>query len=236
MKKIYTGIESSGKSLQLARQAREIVLRNHSWFKKTGIMRPIRSNMKFKPHFEKWAYAMAVPIYYWDNLEEIIYEQECDVIIDEVVKFFDARQWSMMTLDAKHWLTQGAKSGVWVYGSSQDFSQVDKQFRLLCNEVYVITKFIGSARPMKTRPVSNTVWGICVMRRVDPRSFKGDSVSMETIGMPVPFFIKREDTDIFDTNAKVIPSDLPIKNLRKQIGRYVDPVTGQIEYEKVTYL
>lgn len=236
MKKIYTGIESSGKSLQLARQARSLVLRNAKWATITGRPRPIRSNMRFTKIFEEWSLSKGIPIFYWDNLEEITYESECDVIIDEVVKYFDARQWSTLTLDSKHWLTQGAKSGVHVYGSSQDFSQVDKQFRLLCNEVYVISKFIGSRRPMKTAPEVKRVWGICVMRRVNPVSFKGDSVSMETIGFPSPFLIQREDTEIFDTNAKVVPSELPIKRLRKQILRYEDPVDPEKNFDKVTFI
>jgi len=218
MKIVYTGIESSGKSLMLARQAVDVVKRNAKWFKVTKVERPIRSNMKFSPDFEIWAYSQHVPILYYRNLDEIIYETECDVFIDEILKYFDARNWANLSIDAKHWLTQGAKSGVHVYGSAQDFSQVEKSFRILCNQVYVITKLIGSRRPMRTSPPVKRVWGICFVRAVDPKTFKGDSVNMETIGMPGFFFIKREDTSIFDTNAKVVPSDLPpLKKRRRKV-------------------
>jgi len=222
MKVVYTGIESSGKSLQLARQAREIVIRNSKWFQVTGLKRPIRSNMKFSQEFEDFALLKNVPIFYYKNLEEIIYESECDVFIDEILKYFDARNWANLSIDSKHWLTQGAKSGVHVYGSAQDFSQVEKSFRILCNQVFVITKIIGSRRPMKTSPPVKRVWGVCFMRAVDPKSFKGDSVNMETIGMPSLFLIKEEDTEIFDTNAKVIPSDLPAKKKRRQKVLYME--------------
>jgi len=222
MKIVYTGIESSGKSLMLARQAKEIVIRNSKWFKITGVNRPIRSNMKFSLDFETWAHFNNVPIFYYRNLEEIIYETECDVFIDEILKYFDARNWANLSIDSKHWLTQGAKSGVHVYGSAQDFSQVEKSFRILCNQVYVITKVIGSKRPMKTSPPVKNVWGICFIRSVDPKSFKGDSVNMETIGLPGFFLIRKEDTNIFDTNAKVIPSDLPAKKKRRQRVLYMD--------------
>jgi hypothetical protein len=222
MKIVYTGIESSGKSLQLARQAREIVDRNSKWFNVTGIYRPIRSNMRFSQEFENEALLKNVPIYYYKNLEEIIYETECDVFIDEILKYFDARNWANLSIDSKHWLTQGAKSGVHVYGSAQDFSQVEKSFRILCNQVFVITKLIGSRRPMKTSPPVNFVWGVCFMRAVNPKSFKGDSVNMETIGMPSLFLIREEDTKIFDTNAKVVPSDLPAKKKRRQKVLYME--------------
>lgn len=222
MKVVYTGIESSGKSLLLARKAKELVKRNHKWFLKTGIERPIWSNMTFSLEFYNWSLSLNVPIYYWKNLDEIVYITECDVIIDEIIKYFDARNWLNLTLDAKHWLTQGAKSGVHVYGSAQDFSQVEKSFRLLCNEVYVVHKIIGSRRPMKSAPPVKRVWGLCFVRNVNPKSFKGDSVNMETVGIPSIFLIQKEDTVVFDTNAKVIPSELSPKKKRRRKVLYMD--------------
>jgi len=220
MKVVYTGIESSGKSLQLARVAKGLVVRNSKWLKKTGVPRPLRSNMKFSRSFEMWARSKGIPIFYYKNLEEIIYETECDVFIDEILKYFDARNWATLSLDSKHWLTQGAKTGVHVYGSAQDFSQVEKSFRLLCNQVFVVTKILGSRRPMKTSPEVKRIWGICWIRSVDPKTFKGDSVNMETRGFPGMFLIKKEDTEIFDTNAKVIPSAMSPKKMRKQTVLY----------------
>jgi len=235
MKTVYTGIESSGKSLLLARKAVEIVNRNAKWFKTTGVQRPIRSNMQFSPQFELYAYNKNVPIFYFSNLEEIIYEQECDVFMDELLKYFDARLWANLSLDAKHWLTQGAKTGVHVYASAQDFSQIEKQFRLLCNHVFVVSKIMGSPRPMKTAPVVKTVWGVCSVRAVSPRSFTGDSATMETLDIiPTFFFISKADCNIFDTNAKVVPSNMPVLRKRKQIIEYLDK--GQVVKETFRYV
>jgi len=52
---IYTGIESSGKSLRMAIEIPKVVKRNAEWYKETGIVRPIYSNLKFTIDFEKWA-------------------------------------------------------------------------------------------------------------------------------------------------------------------------------------
>jgi len=223
MKVVYTGLESSGKSLLLARKARQLVKRNSKWFNITGVKRPIRSNLIFSPSFVEYAENNNVPILYWTNLEEIIYHQECDVFIDELLKYFDARLWQNLSLDAKHWLTQGAKTGVHVYATAQDFSQVEKQFRILCSKVYMVNKLIGSPRPMKTAPDVKYIWGICLTREVAPKSFKGDSATMEVLSfVPSPFLILKEDTEIFNTNAKVVPSDLPIKRKRKQVIHFVE--------------
>jgi len=222
-KVVFTGIESSGKSLLLAKVGRELVIRNSKWFYVTGIVRPIRSNLRFSPEFEEFARAKNVPIFYWTNLEEVIYETECDVIMDELLKYFDARLWVNLTLDAKHWLTQGAKTGVRVYATSQDFSQVEKQFRLLCNRVFVVKKLIGSPRPMKTAPPVKHIWGLCSIREVIPSTFTGDNVSMESKDFfPDFFFIRQEDTSIFNTNAKVVPSELPVKRMRQQRVQFIE--------------
>jgi len=222
-KVVFTGIESSGKSLLLAKVVKELVSRNSKWFTITGIERPIRSNLRFSAEFVEYATAKNVPILYWNNLEEIIYETECDVIMDELLKYFDARLWVNLSLDAKHWLTQGAKTGVRVYATSQDFSQVEKQFRLLCNRVFIVKKIIGSPRPMKTAPPVNSIWGLCMTKEVHPGSFRGDNVSMESATfLPGFFLIAREDTVIFDTNAKVVPSELPVKRVRKQVIEHME--------------
>jgi len=129
--------------------------------------------------------------------------------MDEVLKYFDATKWAELGLDAKHWLSQGAKSGIEVYAAAQDFSQVAKMFRILVTDCDNITKIIGSRRPMKTSPPVKYIWGVCTARPVNPATFKGDSVTMESSGFPWPFLIQKRDCEIFDTNASVSPTELP---------------------------
>jgi len=122
-----------------------------------------------------------------------------------------------------------------MYCASQDFSQVHKQFRLLVNEVYTVSKIIGSRRPMKTSPPVKRIWGICMIRPVAPRSFKGDSATMEALGWPSFYFISKEDCMRFDTSYKVPISKLPTKFVRKQeiIGKDED---GHVEYKKIIWV
>jgi len=235
MKLIYVGKESSGKSLMLAKKAHDLVDRNSKWFEKTGIPRPIYTNSPFAGEFVDYASSVNVPIKNWTDLNDILGIEEADIFIDEIIKYFDARNWTNLSLEAKHWLTQGAKSGIHVYGACQDFSQVEKQFRLLCNEVYQIIKVIGSPRPMKTRPQVKRVWGICMIRQINPSSFKGDTTTMESIGWPSFFTIRREDTDIFDTSLRIKSSKLPPRYLRSQ-ELYKLNEEGEAEYIKTVWL
>jgi len=214
---VWTGLESSGKSLQLSAEAEKVRERNKKWYKKVGIKRTMAFNSPMNPEFIKKIEESNINYKEFKNLDEILYLEEADIFIDELIKFFPASGSNPLSTEQIHFVTQGAKLGINIYGASQDFSQVHKQFRLLVNEVYVVTKIIGSARPTKTSPPVKRIWGICLKRSVKPSSFKGDSVTMENSFIPIPFFIHKEDCDRFDTSYKIPLSKLPDKVLRKQL-------------------
>jgi len=233
MKVIYSGLESSGKSLQLAMRAVDIVYRNNKWRKKTGVIRPIASNLRFSEEFEQFAKKRGVPVVYWEDLDELIRMKNVDVIIDEVGNYFDARMWTDISLDARRWITQGAKQGVEMYGSAQDFAQVDKAFRRLVNELYHITKIIASPRPSNTRPPIKRIWGISMRTSLDPRGYKEDKNKFEKTGLFgfSFFFIQRKYCEIFDTKQE-------IKRSRQTLLRHMDKYceNPDCEFHKILHV
>jgi len=235
---IYVGIESSGKSLMLSRKAEEIRKRNIKWYKTTGLKRTMAFNSPMSDEFIQSIEKSNINYKYFKNLDEIIYLEEADIFIDEVIKFFPASGTSSLSNEQLHFITQGAKSGICLFGACQDFSQVHKQFRLLVNEVYVITKVIGNRRPMKTAPpiVATwywpwAIWGLCTMRKVSPTSFKGDTATMDEIeGGFSFFFISKDDVNRFDTSYKIPITGLPVKKLRKQIEHCDEDGFERVKY------
>jgi len=217
MKIVWTGKESSGKSLMLSKKAKEILARNARWVKMGLPPRTMVFNQPMSKQFIQEIEATGVKYKEVRDLADFLYMEQADIFLDEIIKYFPAKGSDSLSADQLHFLSQGAKSGIQLYGASQDFSQVHKQFRLLVNQVYVVTKFIGSRRPMKTAPPVKRIWGLCLAREVKPESFKGDSVGMETVGFPSPFLIDRVDTERFDTEYKIPQSSLPPKKLRKQL-------------------
>jgi len=210
MKIIYSGLESSGKSLRLARTVLEIAERNGRWLKLTGKPRPIVSNLQFSKAFENYVESLGIDIIYWNNLDDLIKYENADIIIDEVGTYFDSRMWSELSLDVRRWLTQGAKTGIEIYGTAQDFAQVDLAFRRLVNHLYHITKLLGSRRPSSTMPPVKRIWGICSMRELNPREYKEDKKTFDkTQVFPSFFLIERENCEIFDTTQKIVRSKPP---------------------------
>jgi len=224
MKVVYTGLESSGKSLQLSIKADEVLKRNVSWAYKRmrqglpHVKRTMAFDSPMSKEFQDEIFEAGCIYMQFSNLIDILYLSQADIFINEIIKYFPSSGSNPLTNEQMDFLTQGAKSGVFMYCASQDFSQAHKQFRLLVNEVYTVTKLIGSRRPIESGPLVKKVWGVCMLRKVDPRSFKGDSVSMQTAG-PFNFsffFINKRDTERFDTLFKVPLSELPAKYVRKQ--------------------
>jgi len=221
MKIIYSGLESSGKSYQLAVMVTKLAYRNAKWKERSGITRTIASNLKFSAEFEEFCKGeLGIPIFYWENLDDLILLENCDVIIDEVGNYFDARLWADLSLDVRRWLTQGAKSGNEIYGSAQDFAQIDKSFRRLVNHLFHITKLIGSRRPNATMPPVKKIWGICTMRELNPQEYNEDKKSFDkTQILPSFFLIERKFCEIFDTTQKIERSKPP---LMKHVERFCE--------------
>lgn len=227
MKVIFSGLEDSGKSLKLAMTASNLVHRNSKWYKqqirdykkdpiafrlKYGIEKPlpraIWSNLEFSQSF--YAYAvdeMRVPINYWKDLDQILFLDNVDIIMDEVGNYFDSRKFAELSNDARRWLTQSSKRGVEIYGSAQDFSQVDVAFRRLVGGrggLFHIRKLIGSRRPSATKPPVKRIWGICSINELDPIGYdQATSLFKPKSLFPSFFTIDKKYCYIFDTTQKI---------------------------------
>lgn len=213
---IFSGLEGSGKSLKMAEYADRVLSLNAKYLKITGYARPIFSNMRFSQVFWDRALKKGIPIIYWTNLEDLVGLAGCDIFIDEIGTYFDSRLWTELSLDVRRWLAQCDKNGVNIYGTAQDFAQVDKAFRRLVKKLLHITKIIGSPRPHWSYPPVNFAYGLFMVRDVDPRSYKEDDPKLDKSGFPGFFLLHKEFYSIFDTNQAVDRSKpLPLKHLAR---------------------
>lgn len=247
MKIIFSGLEDSGKSLKLAMTASNLVVRNSKWYRQQikdykafgeiefsekykiqkPIVRPIKSNMRFMDEFYDWATKeMRIPILYWKDLDQILYDDDCDIIMDEVSRYFNARKWQELSTDALGWLTQSSKRGVEIYGAAQDFSQVDVNFRRLVGGrggLFHISKLIGSRRPSPTRPPVRRIWGVCSVKELDPIGYdQSTSLFKPKSVIPSFFTIDRKYCEIFDTKQKLQAGHPPKLRHSKQMCELAD--------------
>jgi len=191
----------------------ELLYRNRKYFEKYGIKRQLWTNLKLKPEVEQ---EFAGYIEYWTDLKQLTPLRDVDVIIDEVATYFDARLWETLSLEMRRWLAQHRKFGIEIYGTSQDFAQVDKAFRRLTSDLLYLTKMIGSRDLSATKPPPKWIWGISFVRHLDPTIYDEQKSKFQGTGIPGILLISRAGTEIFDTRAEVrLSTALPLKHIER---------------------
>jgi len=168
--------------------------------------------MPYSTSFHEYADSLGVPnpIRHWKDVEELEELCDCDLVIDEVGTYFDSRTFKDLPLSTRLWLAQASKLGVDIYGAAQDFAQVDLAFRRLTTELYHITKLAGSQRPSPTRPPVTRIWGLCMIRELDPVGYDEKERKFNNASsFPSFFFIQRSMCEIFDTTQRIAKSKPP---------------------------
>lgn len=205
MIEVYTGRPGSGKSQKLAKTLIEIIERNQRFYEKTGKIREIYTNFHLRPDLEE-KYSGALR--HWKDLEQLTPTRDCDVFIDEIFNYFDAKHWGELSFSVRRWLSQHRKMGVEIYGNCQDFSQVDISFRRMVSDLFYLVKLAGSRDPSPTRPPIKWIWGICVVYTMQPTDYKEDQKENKTQFNGV-MFIDRASIELYDTREIIKPGVFP---------------------------
>jgi len=234
MKKVFIGKEGSGKTLLMGQESERILYRNVHLHKKTGFMRPIVSNIAYSAQFLAKARKLGVPVKAWRDIEELQNLTECDLFIDEVGAYFDARTFSDLPLATRLWLAQAQKLGVHIYAGAQDWAQIDVSFRRLVSSLYEVKKIAGSRRPSLSLPGSKFPWAIILIWRIAPAS-TSESAELRTLSvLPEFFFVGRKKVSRFDTNARIAETAAPpLKRIQRH---WTNPQTGKVEYTQTRYV
>jgi len=209
---IVEGKPGQGKSLYMARTARFLFARNKKWFEKTGIVRPIVSNIRFSKEFEDEA---GMFLKYWGSVEDVVKLQDCDLIWDEIATELDSRNFATISSELKRFLSQYRKRGVDIYANTQDFSMIDLRARLMITSVYTLNKIIGSPDPSPTKPPVTKIWGLVLMRQLED-FLADDPHNKKYFLLPSIFFISAEDVAMYDTRQDIPASPpLPLRHVER---------------------
>lgn len=222
---IISGRPGSGKSLKTAQITQKLLIRNKKWFKKTGNVRQVYSNIKFNEQIENQFKGF---LSYWETPEELVKLRDCDIIWDEVATHLDSTQWQNLPLEVKRFLQQHRKRGIDIYGNTQDFAMVDISMRRLVSVVSVLRKVVGSPDISPTRPAVRNPWGIIFIRDISPDSFEKEK--KEYIGWSL-LFITKELCQFYDTTQEIKAGSYPpLKHIERTC---IDP---DCAYHKVVHV
>lgn len=197
---VISGLPGAGKSAQLARIAISLLYRNRRYFKRSKKRRLLYTNLKLAPavlaEFDGF-------VREWVDPAELVKIRDADVLWDEIATHLDSTQWQNMSLELKRWLQQHRKFGIELYGTAQDFAQVDKSFRRLTSDLIHVTKLFGTRDKSATRPEVKHVFVISLKKTLDPQIYDELTSKFGGGGLPWPMLITKKDIEIFDTTAEV---------------------------------
>jgi len=223
---IFSGLPGAGKSLKLADTVINVLYRNKKYYEKQlslfekgkrtdkPVLRKLYSNLRMSEQVEEY---FSGYIEHWSDLRELTVLRDVDVIIDEVATYFDARLWETLSLELRRWLAQHRKFGIEIYGTTQDFAQVDKAFRRLTSDLLYLTKLAGSLDISPTRPAPRWIWGLVLIQTLDPVRYDEEKSKFGSVGiLPRLMWISKRKTSVFDTRAEVkLSSALPLKHIER---------------------
>jgi len=222
---VFTGLPGSGKSAKLARTAISLLYRNQRYYQKqmrkyekkpeafesVPQLRQLWTNLKLSAAVEA---EFGEQIVYWTDLRQLTPLRDVDVLIDEVATYFDARLWETLSLEMRRWLAQHRKFGIEIYGTSQDFAQVDKAFRRLTSNLLYLRKLIGTRDLSPTRPPPKFILVVSLVQELDPTTYDEQKSKFANDGFPTFMLITGDDVKIFDTRAEVkLSHALPLKHI-----------------------
>lgn len=196
---LYTGRPGCGKSLIMADTMEKILERNKRFYRNTKQVRPIYSNMslarKYERHYKGY-------LRYWTEPDELTKLTDCDVFWDEIATHLDAQRYKETPLALKRWLQQHRKLGVEIYGTTQDFAMIDISMRRMTHRVLYLNKLIGNRDPSPTAPPIKYIWGIIIVKYIDPVDYREENKAMTAHGF-TPFLITRKRVEMFDTRQEI---------------------------------
>ncbi len=212
MKYVITGLESQGKSLVIADIAVSLMHRNFKWEKKHGFHRKVLSNLKFAAHVEK---AYGNYIEYWNQYRELINTTGVDVIWDEISTDFSAMKKEPLPPEVNAWLRQGAKQGVNIYATAQEFHDIHLDFRRRVFKADKVSKIMGSRRGGENTPAPKFIWGLCMKREINIHPYNELEPDFnDTFG--TPFLITKAKCNLFDTHQKILRGEeLPYRHVER---------------------
>jgi len=206
---VYCGLESSGKTLKLAQIITNLAKRNEKWLVKYGFVRKIYTNLKLNPTFLEKYQDIIVE---WQDVKDVINKTGCDIIWDEISSDFSALKKEPLPKTVNRWLRQGAKQGVHIYATAQEFHDIHLDFRRRVKRAYTLRKMLGSKRGGENLPKIKFIWGVCMLRelKLDPYS---ELVPEYIGGLPSFLLISKKLCNVFDTHQLILASEeLPLEH------------------------
>lgn len=147
-------------------------------------------------------------LFYWRNIHDWNHFSRGVIIADEGTRYFNPRQWSLLSEETEIKLQQHGKEDLDIWLTTQHYSRLDITLRLLVERFMVVKMVFGNPNNLRSifpRLCKLTEHYLEDMIRMD--NMGRDPHDSEEIYSEY-FFIRKKYSQIYDTRAMVGRSDL----------------------------
>lgn len=193
---VYVGKPGHGKTIALMREFENICIKNERIFKKTGFRRTIKVGPFISPQlYARYAYYIEII----GDLDFLPDASHCDIFIDEMGTYFDARQWASLGPEVIHSLRLHRHRGIDIYGATQEFTQVDITLRRLTTTVIRCKKLFSTGEPQPNQPIKKSSFMIGTIGQVKPEHREIETEFQETFNNKLQIY-DHDDFSLYDTH------------------------------------
>ena len=199
---VITGLPGSGKTLWLAKTAREYLKAGYS----------VASNIKFNdPRIICSTKNEPLSV-----LMELLNSENRILILDELQLFINSRNWEALPLSVQYRLQQHRKFGLHIIGAVQNFKRLDVIARELVQHYYEVRKIYSNVsddpqKIAKPKPYPKIPFGLFWVSEYFPEDAE---LKRRRILSNHFFWLRKRDYSMFDTKSVIA---LDLVNLEKDI-------------------
>lgn len=194
------GRPGQGKSMYNAKLTIELLDRAVKIQKKMKVVRKVAINFHLSAEMmEKYKEY----IIYWTDPMELIELKDYDLVIDEIANYFPSDKWKDTHFEVRRMFAQHRKRGMEIYCNTQDYRMVDINCRRMLSRVYQLWKVVGNRSPSPTLPKIRWVWGLIIIRELDPEKLEDDGEKEVITTIPDFMLITRKLVNLYDTREDI---------------------------------
>lgn len=173
-------------------------------------------------------------VFYWANLDELEHFTNGTILMDEAQRYFNARQWAVLSPDVEMRLQQHGKDALDIWATSQHHSRIDVSLRLLVFEYHIARKMFGPEYDKKTGKYK---WGLIPFGLIRMRTYTPEDIERVYTApderVPIPqyttwIWITKNNVARYDTTQKVAQSrPMPLRHVERWCSDDMCPKHGK---------
>jgi hypothetical protein len=206
-----TGKPRHGKTYYLARKVAEFLKRGERVYSNVFINLGTGALKKFNTEIVGDLYKKEDRdnpdklLFFWRNIHEWNHMEKGNIIVDEMTRYFNPRQWAQLSEDTEIKLQQHGKEDLDIWGTVQHYTRIDVTLRLLVEKFAIVKMVFGNPNNRKSIFPKRCRITFLELEDIDDyySMIKRPDLNLEIEVQQKGFWITKKYKNIYDTRQQV---------------------------------